>query len=264
MSDEPTSSAPVPRTTACWLLWTRADLPREQAMTYWAGPHRVLVSRMKHLDEYRQLHFSATDHGFWPGPPGIGTAVPTDWRIDGMPEVTFESALAPLKSTLSPSELWAIYQDESKAFDRMLCNPTGPNGGRWFRSSEDVDVGARTVVLVRRRRDVRFSDFRRFIHGVLGAALDHTPGVLELRTHSFLPYTKLVWWTPGVAHENPTQRRYHAAVVLGAADREALDRILGSPELAATRQAQADHCLALHAYSVDGTYTGIRDGKVQL
>jgi hypothetical protein len=251
--------APTPRTTGCWLQWLRADLPREQARAYWRGPHARLVARVPGLDEYRQHHFSPRDHGFWPGPEGLGTSIPADWRIDGMPEVAFAGPLAPLRA-LGP-EVWAVYGDESKFIDRILPNLTGPGGGRWFRSGHDEDVGARAVVLVRRRADVGFRAFRSFVHDVLGAALDRTPGVLELRTHAFLPYTRVVWWTPGVAHDNPPHRRYHAAIVVGASDREGLDAVIASPEVGATRDAQAACCLALHAYAVDDTYAIVRDGR---
>jgi hypothetical protein len=84
---------------------------------------------------------------------------------------------------------------------------------------------------------------------------------LELRTHAFLPHTKLLWWSPGVAHDNPPHRRYHAAIVLGAADRGALDGIMASPVVAATLDDQPANCLALHAYAVDNTYTLVRDGR---
>ena len=251
--------APLARSTGCWLQWLRADLPREQTRAYWRGPHARLVAQVPGLDEYRQHHFPPRDHGFWPAPPGVGTAIPADWRIDGMPEVAFAGALAPIRA-LGP-RMWAVYHDESKFIDRILANLTGPGGGRWFRSGHEEEAGARAVVLLRRRRDVRFTAFRSFVHGVLAPALDLAAGTLELRSHVFLPYAKAVWWTPGVAHDNPPHRRYHAAIVLGAADRERLDVIVASPQVTATQEAQAANCLALHAYAVDDTYTIVRDGR---
>jgi hypothetical protein len=249
---------PVRRTTGCWPLWLRADRPREDGLAYWRAPHARLAAEIPHVDEYRQHHFSPEDHGFWPGSPGFGTAIPADWRIDGMAEVAFAGALAPIKAL--GRRVWAVYRDESKVFDRTLGNLTGPGGGRWFRSGHDEEVGARAVVLIRRRSDVRLTAFRSFVHEVLGPAVDRAPGTLELRTHAFLPYAKALWWTPGVAHDNPPHRRYHAAIVLGAANRGALDAIIASPEVTATQDAQAAHCLALHAYAVDNTYAVVRDG----
>lgn len=244
-------SAPARRSTGCWLLWLRADLPRDEARAHWRGPHAEIVKRIPGLDEYRQLHFSADDHGFWPGPTGVGTAVPADWRPDGMPEVAYARALPSPRAF--PAAARFVFPDESNAFDRVLAHVTAPGGGRWFRSGYGAPVGARAAVLIRRRPRLHPTAFGSFVHHTLGAALDRADGTLELRTHVFLPYSRLAWPTPGVAHDNPPHRRYHAAIVLGAADRAAVDAVLSSPEVRATQDAQAAHCLALHAYAVEET-----------
>src|SRR5215211_6471020 len=249
----------VSRFTGCWLLWLRADMARDDARAYWRGPHAEYVGRISGVDEYRQLHLSEDDHGFWPAPEGVGSAVPADWRVDGIPEIAFAGAL-PSPAAL-PAALRFVFPDEANAFDRVLANITGPGGGRWFRSGHGEDVGARAVVLVRRRPRAGFRAFRSFVHDVLGAALDSAPGVLELRTHAFLPYSRLAWPTPGVAHDNPPHRRYHAAIVVGAADRDALDAALRSPAVQATGEAQAEHCVALHAYAVEETVAVVQDGR---
>ena len=244
------------------MLWLRADLARDEALAYWRGPHARCVAQVPGIDEYRQLYFSAEDHGFWRGPPHIGTAVPPQWRVDGMPEVAFSRAL-PSVSSLAAA-LRFVFPDECNAFDRVLAHVTGPGGGRWFRSGDGALVGARAVILIRRRPDVRLGAFRSFVHDVLGASLARASGTVELRTHAFLPYFRLGWPTPGVAHDNPAHRRYHGAVVLGAADRTALDDVLRSGELSATQDAQAKHCLALHAYAVQETVAVLEGGQPRL
>ena len=251
--------APTRRSTGCWLLWLRGDLPRDEARAYWRGPHADLVKQVPGIDEYRQLHFSMHDHGFWPGPPGVGTAVPADWRPDGMPEVAYLRALPSPRSL--PTAMRLVFPDESNAFERVLAYVTAPRGGRWFRSGHGAGVGARAAVLIRRRPGAGFRAFSTFVHDTLGGALDRAAGTLELRTHAFLPYTPLAWPTPGVAHDNPPHRRYHGALVLGAADRSALDAVLASPELAATHAAQAAHCLAVHAFAVEETVPVVQDGR---
>jgi hypothetical protein len=104
--------------------------------------------------------------------------------------------------------------------------------------------------------------FKAFVHGVLGPALARSEGALEVRTHVFLPYSRWVWHTPGVTHDNPPHRRYHAVVVVGATSRDALERVLGSSEVSATAEAQAQNCVALHAYAVEETVTVVEDGAV--
>lgn len=258
------------KSTGCWLLTLRADLDREVAREHWRGPHARCVARVPGLEEYRQLHFSEHDHGFWTAPAGAGSAIPSDWRIDGMPEVAYASALPgprPLAAAIRH-----VFRDECNAFDRVIANLTGPGGGRWY--SVDGELGstragarsrsparARACVLLRRRPGVRRSAFSAFVHGTLGGALARAHGIAELRTHVFLPYSHLLWPTPGVDHHNPPHRRYHAAVVFGAAARGDLDEVIRSPVVVATQRAQAAHCVALHAYYVEETVTVVADGR---
>jgi hypothetical protein len=239
------------RPTGCWLLWLRSDLSRDVARGYWRGPHAERVGAIPHLLEYRQHHLALEDHGFWRSPSMVGAEVPEDWRVDGMPEVTFDSVLGSVIG-LGPAAR-SVFPDEANAFDRVLCHLTGPRGGRWRLGASGAPVGTRAVVLIRRRPRVHGWTFRRFVHEVLANALASSPGTVELRTHVFLPYSRLAWPTPAVAHDNPPHRRYHAAIVLGAPDRESLEEVLDSPTVTATREVQREHCVALHAYAVDET-----------
>jgi hypothetical protein len=79
------------------LLWMRTDRARQQGMDYWKGPHSKIISATPGFDEYRQLHLAATNPGLWPATRGVETAISADRRIDGVAEVTFASALAPLR-----------------------------------------------------------------------------------------------------------------------------------------------------------------------
>ena len=78
------------------LLWVRADQPRDTGMTYWREPHSKIISATPDLDEYRQIHLAETNSGLWPATSGVETEIPIDRKIDGVAEVTFQSALSPL------------------------------------------------------------------------------------------------------------------------------------------------------------------------
>jgi hypothetical protein len=179
-----------------------------------------------------------------------------------MPEVVFASGLPSPRSLLAAFRF--VFPDESNAFDRVLGHVTGPGGGRLFTGDRSADVGARAAVLIRRRPGVRLGAFRAFVHDVLGETLARAPQTLELHTHAFLPYSRFAWPTPAVAHDNPPHRRYHGAVVLGAASRQELDELLRSPELRETQDAQAHHCVALHAYAVEETVVVVEGGKARV
>ena len=246
-----TSAAMVP-------LWLRGDRTREQGLEYWRGPHGRIAAQTPGWLEYRQHHFEADAPGVWPDISEVETAIPNERRMDGLPEVTFESAASVLKALRTRR---AIFADEANVFARTVLYVTGPGGGRWWREEQGDPVGRRTVVMLRRRDGIGFRAFRRWVNDAFGLALAGAPGMLEVRSLAFLPYVKQLWSTPRVAHDELPEWRYHAAVVLGARDRATLDGALASRPVVAVRNAQREHCSAIHSYSVGNTYVLRRDGR---
>ena len=158
-------NTPVATTSAIYPVRLRADLPRDVAYAYWAGPHAEIVKRLPHLVEYNQHHFSATDHGYWPATPTVGTIVPSSWPLDGLTEVRLPSMAAAFRVPLHMRE---VFLDEQNVFEHVLGHQTGPRGGRWWTTGHDDTVGHRTALLVRRRRGVSGRAFRAFVHSRLG------------------------------------------------------------------------------------------------
>jgi len=245
---------PIRTTSMVSPLMLRSDLAREGATTYWATDHAEKVKKLPNLVEYNQRLFSTTDHGFWPATPGIGTTIAKTWRVDGCSEIRFRSAVAILMTGLRARE---VYLDEQNAFERVLGQPTGPGGGRWWTDGFDDTVGHHVALLLRRRRGVRGSVFRAFVHERIGPAL-FAAGARDLRTYTFLPWTRLAHTSPGVAHDNPPARRYHGAVMFGTESRAAVDSLLGSAQVAALVADQHTVLTALHAFSLERTVPVIR------
>ncbi|MFJ8022315.1 hypothetical protein [Streptomyces sp. NPDC096311] len=235
-------------------VWFRADLPRESAIEYWAGPHAQIAGRLPNMAECVQRHFSPTDHGYWPSSPTVGTTVPANWRCDGVAEVRFGSTVAALAM---PMHMREVYLDEQNLFERVLGQVTGPGGGRRWTDGHDDAVGHRTVLLLRRRRGVRGRVFRAYVHDRIGSAL-HEAGARDLRTYTFLPWSRIVHPTPGVCHDNPTFRRYHGSVVFGADSRAAVDELLKSEQVAGIVADQHTALTAVQAYTVERSVPVIR------
>ncbi|NUP15150.1 MAG: hypothetical protein HOZ81_03410 [Streptomyces sp.] len=252
-------SRPVKTTSFLSPVWLRADLPRETALQYWAGPHAQIAGRLPNMAEYVQRHFSPTDHGYWPTSPTVGTVIPPSWRCDGVAEVRFGSTAGALGM---PMHMREVYLDEQNVFERVLGQATGPGGGRWWTDGHDDAVGHRTVLLLRRRRGVGGRTFRRFVHDRIGPALQEA-GVQDLRTYTFLPWTPYVHPTLGVCHDNPTFRRYHASVVIGADSRAAMDDLLKSEQVAGIVAEQRTVLTAVHAYTVERSVPVIRVGAAR-
>jgi len=242
------------------LLWMRTDQPRQQGMDHWKGPHSKIISATPGMEEYRQIHLVEDNPGLWPAISGVETVIPAERRIDGVAEVTFASLLSPLRGR---KQTGLAYKDEVNVFRRTLLYAGPPYSARWFDVAGSRErVGARSLIYLRRREGVRTGAFRRFLRDELIPALLKTGALRELRTQVFMPWIKRVWDTPTVAHDNPIDQRFHASVMLGFTDADALRAFFGSGEISTLSGRLPEYVSAVHAYEVTEALTFVQDGKI--
>lgn len=253
-------SKPEHVTSGCYLVWYRPDLPRDDVITYWRGPHGQIANKNRAIKEYLQHHFSATDHGFWPAPSMVGAAIPPDWRIDGVTEVRIGSLPGSLYARLF--EMKTVVHDEQNLFERVLPKVCKPGGGLWWTGPYQPETGFRAVVFIRARHEKKGAPFRQFVESMLAPALMEA-GARELRTHIFEAGGRFTLWTPEVRHDEPSNRCYAGALIIGTRDRAEFDRLMTSAELQATLPEQHDYCIAIHAYAVENTYPLTLDSEPQ-
>ena len=242
------------------LLWMRTDQPRQQGMDYWKGPHSKIIAATPGFDEYRQLHLAADNPGRWPAIRGVETAIPADRRIDGIAEVTFRSALSPL---LGRKQTRLAYQDEVNVFRRTLLYAGPPSSARWYDvAGPGVKTGARAVISLRRRDGVGTRAFRKYISDEVVLALANVSPMTELRTQVFMPWNEKLWDTPDVAHDNPTDQRLHASLILGFADASARAAFFDGDEITTLSRPLSDVASAVHAYEVSDALTYVKEGRI--
>ncbi len=242
------------------LLWMRADQPRQQGMDYWKGPHSKIISATPGFDEYRQLHLAATNPGLWPPTHGVETVIPADRRIDGVAEVTFASALSPLRGR---KQTRLAYKDEVNVFRRTLLYAGPPRSARWYDVARTRETtGARALIYLRRREGVGTRPFRKHITNELVPALANTGVLTELRTQVSMPWNEKLWDTPNVAHDNPTDQRFHASLILGFTDATARAAFFDSDEMTTPSDRLSVFASAVHAYEVSEALTYVKEGKV--
>jgi hypothetical protein len=244
----------------CAYVWLRADISREDGKAYWRGTHGQIANKLPSCYEYRQHHFSETDHGFWPVPEGIGGITPPDWKMDGIAELRISNMLRSVYDRIF--NVKAIFHDEFNVFDRVVPNTTRLGGGRWYTGDHQPDIGFRAAVFIRARYQYRGAPFTRFLNGTLAPAFI-AAGVQELRTYDFAPGGRFASWTPDVDHSLPRNRAYAGALIIGVRSREELNRVLASPQLQATQELQRHHCVAIHSYAVANTYAPKLAGVAQ-
>ena len=77
-----------------------------------------------------------------------------------------------------------------------------------------------------------------------------------------MPWIKRLWNTPNVAHDNPTDQRFHASLILGFTDPNALRPFFDGGEVATLSGKLPEFVSAVHAYEVTEALTYVKDGKV--
>ena len=241
-------------------LWMRTDQPRQQGMDYWKGPHSKIISPTPGFEEYRQIHLAENNPGLWPAISGVETVIPAERKIDGVAEVTFASVLSPL---VGRKQTKLAYKDEVNVFRRTLLYAGPPYSARWYDvAGPGEKVGARSLIYLRRREGVKTGAFRTFLADELVPALVKTGALRELRTQVFMPWIERLWDTPNVAHDNPTDQRFHASLILGFTDTNALRAFFGSEEIAMLSGRLPEFVSAVHAYEVTEALSYVKDGKV--
>ncbi len=123
-------------------------------------------------------------------------------------------------------------------------------------------MGARSLVYLRRREGVKTRAFRTFLRDELVPALIRRGPVRELRTQVFMPWIGRLWDTPNVAHDNPADQRFHASLILGFADTDALRAFFDSEDIATLSTRLPEIVSAVHAYEVTEALTYVTDSKV--
>lgn len=230
------------------LLWVRPDKPRDATMARWKGPHANIISATEGFEQYRQLHFTEQNTGQWPATPGVETVIPAGRRVDGIAEVTLAGITSPLKGK---EQTKLAYADEVNLFQRTILYAGLPGWSRWYQvAPADTAVGARSLVLLRRRDGVSAAQFRRFIDQELAPALANTGALTELRTQNFMAWKKSLWDTPNVAHDNAPADQFHASVLLGFADEATAQAFFTQARLESLSQRLALFCVAAHAYQL--------------
>ena len=238
----------------------RTDQPRQQGMEYWKGPHSKIISATPGFEEYRQIHLPKNNPGLWPAIRGVETVIPAERRIDGVAEVTFTSVLSPLRGR---KQTRLAYKDEVNVFRRTLLYAGLPNSARWYKVAGPREKpGSRSLIYLRRREGVKTDAFRRFLTDELVPVLVKTGALKELRTQVFMPWIEKLWDTPNVAHDNPTDQQFHASLILGFTDTNALRGFFDSGEIAALSGQLPEFVSAVHAYAIAEALTFVKDGHV--
>ena len=78
----------------------------------------------------------------------------------------------------------------------------------------------------------------------------------------FTPWNQKLWNTPNVAHDNPTDQRFHASLILGLNDAAARAAFFAGEEITTLSDRLSGFASAVHAYDVFAALTYVKDGVI--
>ena len=241
------------------LLWMRTDKPRQEGMDRWKGPHSKIISATKGMQEYRQIHLKEGNPGLWPAIGGVETNIPTDRKIDGIADVTLKNLFSLFKGK---KQTKLAYKDEVNIFKRTILYAALPKSSRWYEVvAPGEKIQARSIVFFRIKEGVKEDDFAKFISEELTPSLANTGVLKELRSKVYMPWKQKQWNTPNVAHDNPKQQQFQASLMLGFADKSAMDKFYGGDAVKKLSERLSVFCSAVHAYEIEKTLTYVTGGK---
>jgi hypothetical protein len=168
-----------------------------------------------------------------------------------------------LSPLLGRKQTRLAYQDEINVFRRTLLYAGPPNSTRWYDVAEPGEkTGARALIYIRRREGVGTRPFRKFVTDELVPALANAGVMTELRTQVFMPWNEKLWDTPNVAHDNPTDQRFHASLIFGFKDAAARAGFFAGEEITTLSERLSGFASAVHAYDVLAALTYVKDGVI--
>ncbi len=233
------------------LLWMRKDKPREESMNYWKGPHSKIISASPELLEYRQHHLSEIEYGFWPKEKGLNTDIIIDRKIDGVAEVSYQRITSPL---LGNKQTKLAFKDEINLFRRTLMHIGLPWSSKWWYTKSNSETEIRDFIFIQRNAKISKGKFKKYINTKMAEMILESDGITELRSQVYLPWNKLTWNTPNVAHDNPKEHQINASYIIGFENNIAREKFYKeiAPKI---NKELVDYASSIYAYKEDQTIT---------
>lgn len=240
------------------LLWVRTDKARKEGMDRWKGPHARIISATKGMEEYRQIHLAESNPGLWPAIDGVETAIPYDRKIDGVADVTLKNIFSLFRGK---KQTRLAYKDEVNLFKRTLLYAALPKWSRWYEvAAPGEKIEARSIVFFRIKEGVKEDDFKKFIGEELAPELANTGVLNELRSKAYMHWKQKQWDTPNVAHDNSKEVQFQASLMLGFANKNAMDTFFKGGAVKKLSDRLSVFCSAVHAYEIAETLTFVENG----
>jgi hypothetical protein len=249
------------------LLWKRRGISLDLFDDYWRNVHGPVCARLPGQFQYWQLHVAHNEGGVWPEIPGVRYDCSDENQFDGIAELSFRSA--------EDRNTWfqaagILMDDEHNLFRKAIGYNTNPGNSRTY--VDGIAAGdpngptgvTKLHAMVKKADTASVTEFRRYMTDTLAPALGQSSVVLKLRMHLFEEVDGSRPDAAGVAHSEPAEENYQAALEIAFSDRLEMESFFASPAYGAGVEKQAKYVKQICVFPERSAYTFVYNGAMTL
>jgi hypothetical protein len=248
------------------LLWKRRGMSLELFDDYWRNVHGPVCARLPGQYQYWQLHVAHNDGGIWPQISGVQYASPDGAQFDGIAELTFRTAD---DRTTWFSAAAILMDDEHNLFRKAIGYNTSPGNSKTY--VDGIPAGdpngslgiPKLHVMVRQADSASVAEFREYMRA-FASTLSSSDLVLKFRLHLFEEVDATRPDAAGVAHAEPHEESYQAAVEIAFYNRLDMENFFASDAYAAAVKDQARYIQQISVFPERDPYTFVYNGQMTL
>jgi hypothetical protein len=249
------------------LLWKRRGISLELFDDYWRNVHGPVCARLPGQYQYWQLHVAHNEGGVWPELPDINYSTPPELQFDGIAELTFRSE-ADRTTWFKAAAI--LMDDEHNLFRKAIGYNTNPGNSRTY--VDGIATGdpngapglPKLHVIIRKADKASVSEFREYLSETFAPAAAASDLLLKLRIHLFEEVDASRPDAAGVAHAEPRQDSYDAAVEIAFANRLDMEAFFASDAYSKASRDQARYIKQISAFPERSAYTFVYNGEMTL
>lgn len=249
------------------LLWKRKSITRQLFDDYWRNVHGPVCARLPSQYQYWQFHLERSEGGLWPNILGVEQVCPEAGQFDGIAELTFTSE--------GERSVWfqsaaILMDDEHNIFSKAIGYNTNPGNSVTYvdaipNGEPNGDLGLlKFHIMLRKSAKASVSAFRQYLTESFASAIAPSEYVLKLRLHLFEEVDNSRPDADGVAHVEPPEQQYQAAIEIAFANPLEMEAFFASREYAAATKDFANYVEAFYPFPEQTAYTFVYDGKMTL
>lgn len=248
-------------------LWKRKGISLELFDDYWRNVHGPVCARLPGQYQYWQFHIAHNEGGIWPAIEGIDYNTPEEDQFDGIAELTFKT-VADRQTWFQASTI--LMDDEHNLFRKAIgYNTNSGNSITYIDGIENATpnglVGVEKFhIMLKKTDDVSVEDFRQYLTESFASEIVKSDLLLKLRLHLFEEVDNSRPDAAGVAHSEPPEKNYQAALEIAFSNRLEMEKFFASEIYTNATKYQAKYVRQISTFPERTAFTFVYGGQMTL